>query len=189
MRAAAARIGLLLAHPAASLPAQAPPLQPGTRVQVHYACRPGAAGVWTRALRCARLRGTLAALTAQSIAVDAESGGGRVQIGLTSVSRLQRVHGQKSKIVTGMALGFAGGALLGTLALSATAQETPITAGGAVVYGALVGGVPGALVGAGIGGFVRVDRWEDVPPSAWRRAGAGAGAAPQRALVGVAVAF
>ena len=98
---------------------------------------------------------------------------GRVtRIPLSSVKRLEVVTGRKSKAGTGALLGLVVGAVTGaylgnywgSVDCSGTVGFTIcVEKGEAAALAALGFGLGGAGLGAIIGSFVKVDRWDEIP--------------------------
>ncbi|MBY0491145.1 MAG: hypothetical protein K2R93_14990 [Gemmatimonadaceae bacterium] len=98
--------------------------------------------------------------------------GRAIPLPLASISRLELSTGRRGHVVKGSVIGFAVGAVLG--AVSGASSTTPCrTNAGApcasdatsrsssIFAASSFLGVSGAMVGGGIGAFVRTDRWAD----------------------------
>jgi hypothetical protein len=152
--------GLAMAVPALS---QEPaPLTVGSRVRVKAeAANPH----W--------LVGRLLALPDDSVRLHVADSGAGVALPLATLASFEVSRGRQRQTGRGAWMGAATGALLGLILGAATYEECqscigpdPGT-GGSAILGAVIMGAFGVGVGALIGGNIRAERWEPVPPP-WR---------------------
>lgn len=72
--------------------------------------------------------------------------------------------GSQSHVLAGMGIGLLSGAAVGAVVgLAAASRDRGFSRGGLVATGAMLFGIPGALIGA-IAGSARSDRWQRVGP-------------------------
>ncbi len=122
-----------------------------------------------------RLVGTMLAMDPDSCVLDVEGRYKPVAVPLASLTSLQVSRGKRSLAGPGAVVGMLTGGIAGvSLALSACKVEGACRSNGEdkTVVVALVLGVGGAALGAGVGAllgaFKKVDRWEEVPLDAIR---------------------
>lgn len=132
----------------------APLLQPGVRVRVSTA--PASSPNW--------IVGTLIAVTNDRLAIRAQPDSGReIEIARTAVTRLEVSHGQRSRWLKGLGLGFlvgtGAGAVLGEVAIG----EGDLAPGHRALIGAALGAPLGALTGVVIGALSKSERWQEIP--------------------------
>ncbi|NIM48163.1 MAG: hypothetical protein GTN78_20795 [Gemmatimonadales bacterium] len=130
---------------------QSLPLEPGQRVRV---TAPN--------LRMRHQLATFEALRGDTLVVTADS---TMYCPLASVTRFEVDQGRKSEWKTGLIVGAFVGAIGGGIAgyviegIDDYSPEYPLpVAGGALAGAAVMGGL-----GAGIGAFIKTDRWEEIP--------------------------
>lgn len=155
-------IALLLA-PSSYLSAQDPqPVEVGERVRVKYDCtrRRSSRGNWVR-VRCQKEEGTLVALTSDSMVLQPAGQLNSPVVPLITVTRLDVRRGLHSHPWRGVFVG----ALVGGVATGAA--NTGNCLGWECVRkfanGSIVGLASGAIFGAGIGAFIKTERWEEIP--------------------------
>ena len=155
MRPGTFLFALLAVAPLSIVTAQETPLvKPGDRVRV---TAPDQA--------LSKYTGTLAGVYGDTLRLDT------LHVPLQSVTRLDVHRGQKSKAGTGALIGAGVGAAAGVItALVVCAEDNrdcENAGSGLTAAAALVLGVGGALLGAGLGAVVgsnvKVDRWEEIP--------------------------
>jgi hypothetical protein len=153
---------LLLAQPA-------PSLEPGARLRLTYPCpREGAATAGQERSEC-RSEGTLVLLHADTIALAAS--GASVSHGLSAVSRVEVSRGYRAHRLAAAGAGFLLGAGVtfvvlnsgGSTSLCNQSENQDAMNSGECLGLAALGGLAGAGLGAIIGGWIRTERWEDVP--------------------------
>jgi hypothetical protein len=85
-----------------------------------------------------------------------------LRIPLTEVQSIRVKRGRRSLWKEGAATFFVPGALLGAHVVERAAcdDEPDCTETGVAIKGALAFGIPSALLGAGLGALIKVDRWE-----------------------------
>lgn len=169
-------LGGILASP---LLAQRPAVSEGVRIRV----RPAGANRWTI--------GTLDSLTADSLFVS--TGGGTMAVGRSRNTSAELSWGRKRNTLKGALY---GGAILGAIgaglgAAFAAWEETEdgdlgIIEGASIVGG--VGALGGGLIGAGIGTFIRTERWQAVETESLRLA-LSVSPAPGGIRVGISASF
>lgn len=172
---AIAALTLLLA-PNVTLLAQqvAPSLEPGTRLRLTYPCdRGGRPAPGTESTRC-RAVGTLVVLSADTIALTtAESS---TSYGRNAVSRVEVSRGYRSHRLAGAGAGFLLGGVAtfvvlnsgGSTSLCNQSTNQDAVAPLECLGLSALGGVAGAGLGFLVGGFIRTERWQDVPPDRLR---------------------
>lgn len=171
MRAWAIIALAVLLAPSPTLLAQqpAPVLEPGTRLRLTYPCAresppaPGAEGAWCRTV------GSLVLVRADTIALaTAES---TTSHGLNAVSRVEVSRGYRSHRLAGAGAGFLLGGVATFVVLSSggstslcnqSANQDAVAPLECLGLSAL-GGLAGAGLGFLVGGFIRTERWQDVP--------------------------
>jgi hypothetical protein len=136
--------------------------------------------------------GTLQAVTGGELTLRVQlAGGGPAQethIPRASVVRLDVSRARHSKTLTGLGLGFVGGAIVGgVVGRLADVEGNDLAPQDAMLIGAGFGAGAGVLVGTLIGVSTRVDDWQPVPHSAISR-GPQYGA-PRRQVIGLSIRF
>jgi hypothetical protein len=107
--------------------------------------------------------GTVAALEANRLVVNAEERADRLAVPLADVTKLEVHRGKKPNVVAGALIGGGVGAALG-IALAAGCDGPDICeSGGAYVIAVPAAAALGAGLGALIGWLIKVDRWVEVP--------------------------
>jgi hypothetical protein len=142
--------------------AQASRPEPGARIRV--AAR-GVVGARPR-----QLAGVLVRLAADSLVVDTEPGG-TLALPTTDIEALAVSRGKHGHALAGAGVGFLVGAGVAYAVLSSGGSTSPCdetanqdAIGSTACLGlAALGGAAAAGLGAVIGGFVRTERWQDVP--------------------------
>lgn len=148
---------------------QAAFLQPGTRVRLTVPCElKGQPTPEENRPRC-RSEGNLLLLQADSLTLAAAEA--TTSYGVNTITRVEVSRGLRTHRLTGAGVGFlVGGGV--AFALLNTGGSTSLcdrsanqdAMGSAECIGlAALGGAAGAGLGAIIGGFVRTERWQDVP--------------------------
>ena len=143
-------------------------VKPGDRVQVTHDCSTSVRRGKTRT-ECRKDKGTLAAVTADSIVLSVDDRGTELGVPLPSVTLLEVSRGQKSAAGKGAGIGFLVGAGLGAGVggVFGAALGEGVCSGGCPAafagIGALGGGAVGTLIGLGIGAASKSERWEEVP--------------------------
>jgi hypothetical protein len=113
--------------------------------------------------------GSLVQLSSDSVTLAPEGGVSALTLGLARVRRIEVSEGEKSKLVTGAAIGFGLGATASLLFLAGFCSSSDTICGGDEWLTAFaVIALPPTLVGAGIGLLIRTERWREVelPPTA-----------------------
>ncbi|MCH7717632.1 MAG: hypothetical protein IH876_16010 [Gemmatimonadetes bacterium] len=172
MRHATILVAILAFVPLTSATAQVrrPPIKPGTRVRISHEC--GTRTLYGGATRidCRTDKGTLAALTADSVVLRIGEPATQLAVSLASVKRLEVVRGRKSNAATGAGIGLVVGMVAGAVIGYASYEEcegfcmfAPAGRGETAVFGAALFGLGGIVFGALIGASSKTDRWEEVP--------------------------
>jgi hypothetical protein len=168
--ASCAALALILA-PSITLLAQqpAPDLESGTRLRLTYLCAPdGQPALEPERARC-RSVGTLVQLDAGTIALT--TGESTTSHGLNAVSRVEVSRGYRSHRLAGAGAGFLlGGAATfvvlnsgGSTSLCNRSANPDAVAPLECLGLSALGGLAGAGLGFLVGGFIRTERWQDVP--------------------------
>lgn len=150
-RRAALVVALLLAAPGALEGQRPEELAPGSRVRVtapRYFAEPYV--------------GSLVRLTSDSITLHPESGGSALTLSLARVHSLELSAGEKSKVVTGAAVGFGLGATASLLFLAGFCGGDTVCGGDEWLRAFAVIALPPTLVGAAIGLMIRTEQWRVV---------------------------
>ena len=164
-------LGLTLASALTVLPSRADEGLPdderglwiGSRVRLETDNAPGV-----------RVMGNVVAMDDESLHLKPAVGSARdMRVPWESISGLEAVRGRRTLVGEGAAVGAVCGAVIGGLfgawarqmGCEGTCSINPL---GAVLAGAGIVSVPGALVGVIVGGSIPSDRWERVPPADWR---------------------
>ncbi len=155
-RALTACLALVLATPAAIAfgeDAAAGPLLEGDRVRL------AAPSVGPK-----RVVGQVLATREEGLRLRLEDGR-EVEVPLADIRHLEVARGRRSKTVEGAAIGALTGAVVLVAALIADRGVCDEDLGGCKAYGtvAVMGAIPGTLLGALIGSQVKTDRWKRVP--------------------------
>ncbi len=151
-------LALVLASPSVAVAAQQTPVTPGARVRI------SAPSVAENPLL-----GTVVALPADTLIVDAPGYADPLALPLASVARLEVSQGQESRTLKGAGIGSLIGAGAGLASAAIACAITGDCDSGdpytGLVYLSLgvLGAAAGALTGAIIGSTKEVDRWVDVP--------------------------
>jgi len=157
--------------PSVTLIAQEPArsLEPGARLRLTYPCEHDGAATAGKERRACRSEGRLVLLRADTIALAvAES---TMHRGLNAINRIEVSRGHRAHRLAGAGVGFLVGAGV-TFALLNTGGSTSLCnqsanqdaiGSGECLGLAALGGLAGAGLGVIIGGFVRTERWQDVP--------------------------
>ena len=172
MRHATILVAILAFVPLASATAQVqrPPIEPGTRVRISHEC--GTRTLYGGATRidCRTDKGTIAALTADSVVLRIGEPATQLAVSLASVNRLEVVRGRKSNVGTGAGIGLVVGMVAGAVFGYASFEECvsfcigpDIDRGENAVLGAAIFGLGGTVFGALIGASSKTERWEEVP--------------------------
>ncbi len=149
---ALALTALLFATPGALRAQRADDLAPGTRIRV-------------TAPRSSLdpYVGALVRLSAEAITLAPDHGDSQLTLPLNRVRRIEVSEGEKSKVVTGAAIGFGVGATASLLFLAGfCASSDTICGGDEWITAFAVIALPPTLVGAGIGLLIRTERWREV---------------------------
>ncbi len=145
-------------------------LDVGSRVRLTFPCELASPSFPESAGRTCRSDGRLALLTGDTIMIAA--GDSTLVYDLNAVSRVEVSRGRKSHWLAGAGIGFVVGAATAYVALSSggststcdqSANQDAVSTGECIALAALVGGVPGAGLGAVAGLFIRSERWQDAP--------------------------
>ena len=144
---------------------------PGERVRVKQDCAEvstDSSAIRVRTV-CPPHVGTFTMMAADSIVLGTGGSGSRTGVSLASVTSLEVSRGRMSRTGSGALVGFAVGAVYGAMQGGSWAQGCdephfwPCSDPAAMaVLGVFFGGI-GMGMGAMIGGFIRTDRWEEVP--------------------------
>lgn len=149
--------------------AQAAAPQPGARLRLTFPCEPqGQPSAGERRMRC-RAAGRLVRLQADTLTLDAAES--TTSYSVSAISRVEVSSGIRSYRLAGAGAGFLVGggvafALLhtgGSTSLCDRSANQDAIGSGECIGLAALGGLVGAGLGAIIGGFVRTERWQDVP--------------------------
>ncbi len=170
MRGVAAVFTVSLVVPFSTLSAQRPPpVAVGERVRIAHSCttRPVASGTRTD---CRQDAGTLTAVTIDSVVLRHENGATLLSLPLTSVASLDISRGKRSQFgrgaLIGLGVGVAGGGILGLvggLASDHCIDDPNPCPGAFAAWGAILGILPGLVVGGVAGAITKADRWEEIP--------------------------
>ena len=126
--------------------AQAPSLDPGTRVRV-----------WAPELGIEKQPGTFEALRGDTLVVTVDS---IILCPMTLVTRLDAYDGRTGHARTGAFIGMGAGAVIGAVTAVIICENAWCTVDGGVVMAGLgVGVLTGGLLGAGVGALIKTDRW------------------------------
>ena len=107
--------------------------------------------------------GSLVRFSNESVTLDVEAGMPALTVPLTRVRRIEVSEGERSKVVTGAAIGFGLGATASLLFLAGFCSSSDTICGGDEWLTAFaVIALPPTLVGAGIGLLIRTERWREV---------------------------
>ena len=150
-------LGALLLAPLADLAAQeTPSLAPGARVRVTTSTLNRITWSQNEMIK----EGTLVTLYADTLMLRAKGKSAPLAIPLAHVTRLDVSRGGASRLES-----VSKGALIGLFACGALAAlfVYKLTEGQGIFYGFLMGSVPGAAIGGGIGALMPGERWERVP--------------------------
>jgi hypothetical protein len=148
---------------------QAPSLEPGARLRLTYPCPREGAPAASQARSACRSEGTLVRLHADTIALAAA--GASVSHGLSAVSRVEVSRGYRTHRLPAAGAGFLLGAGVTFVVLNSggstslcnqSANQDAMSPGECLGLTAL-GSVVGAGLGALVGGWIRTERWDDVP--------------------------
>jgi len=160
------------------------PIESGQRLRISYDC----------GFTCRQAVGTVVALANDSITLATD--GAMERLSLAGVLQVERSRGVGSRLARGAAIGalVGTGLVFGTLVAagnesSSTSPCDPVNnqdaiggMGTCLGIAALLGGLPGGLLGAFIGSRIEVERWEDLPLNSLR-----VGVASRGRRVGLAV--
>jgi hypothetical protein len=132
---------------------QPPPLEPGVRVRIT-----------APDLGIEKQQATFQALRGDTLVIMTDTW---MECPLSSVTRIDRYQGQKSwgwwkGALIGLGAGATAGAIVGASEYEA-GNCVRFNKGNCAVIGAIVIGVPAALVGGVMAGTIKTDRWEEVP--------------------------
>ena len=140
---------LIVTVAVSTVQAQAPPLDPGTRIRV-----------WIPELGVEKQSAIFEALRGDTLVVTADS---TMYCPATSVTRLDVYDGRVGHTRTGAIIGVVAGAVIGAVTAVIICENAWCTVdGGVVMAGAGVGVLAGGLLGAGVGALIKTDRWEEV---------------------------
>ena len=164
-------VTLLTITPLTSTAAQVqrPPVELGTRVRISHECRTRTLYGGATRIDCRTDKGTIAALTADSVVLKVGKPATQLAVSLASVNRLEVVRGRKPNADTGAGIGLAVGFVAGAVFGYASSEECEsfcmleIGREEAAVMGAAMFGLGGFVFGALIGASSKTDRWEEVP--------------------------
>jgi len=147
---------------------EAGPLQLGRRVRVTHDCPSGASQVADQSTgRCRVHVGTL--VTVRGDTLQFTAGRSAVSVFRGSISKLQVQRGRRGHPLAGAATGFAVGSVVAFVVWNSSVgcdrqrSQDASSLLGCIEIAALSGGLPGGLLGLGIGSLIRTDRWEEVP--------------------------
>jgi len=159
LRIACMAAGLAVVAPTEILSQDKPSIRPGSRVRVT------APSVFNK-----RVAGTVDVVGSDTLAVNAEKGGGVLLVSLKDVTRLEVSDGRRSHAGLGAKIGLMTGFVTGFVIVVATYEECtdfcPVPDPGPVGTAAIAGvvfGIGGAALGAIVGALIKTDRWEEVP--------------------------
>jgi hypothetical protein len=131
-------------------------LEPGTRVRVSTA----PVGLWPD-----WMVGTIISVTDDHLIIRPERDSAQsIELARTALTHLEVSHGKRSKWLTGLGLGFLGGAAVGAAVGYNSGGYSDIL--GPEAFAAIVAipsALGGALIGGVIGAVIKVDRWQVVP--------------------------
>lgn len=158
----APRILLLAQQPA-------PSLEPGARLRLTYPCPPDGAPTAGQERSECRSVGTLVRIHADTIALAAS--GASVSHGLSAVSRVEVSRGYRAHRLAAAGAGFLLGAGVtfavlnsgGSTSLCNQSENQDAISSSECLGLTALGGLVGTGLGAIIGGWIRTERWEDVP--------------------------
>ena len=145
-------------------------LDAGSRVRLTFPCELASPSYSESADRTCRSDGRLTLVSGDTIMIAARDS--MWVYDLNEVSRVEVSRGRKSHWLAGAGIGFVVGAATAYVALSSggststcdqSANQDAVSVGECIALAALVGGVPGAGLGAVAGLFIRSERWQDVP--------------------------
>lgn len=163
---------MILMASGAPLMAQEPAagIDAGSRVRLTFPCELALPSSPESAGRTCRSDGRLTLISGDTILMVA--GDSTLAYDLNAVSRVEVSRGRKSHWLAGAGIGFVVGAATAYVALNSggststcdrSANQDAVSTGECIALAALVGGVPGAGLGAVAGLFIRSERWQDVP--------------------------
>lgn len=137
-------VSLLAVTPLLPVAAQAPPIEPGTRVRVTISDR----GI--------RHVGALRAVHSDTLVLDT------LRLVRTAITRLEVSPGRRGHAALGAAIGAVGLGVVGAVVGYEICQAADC---GDDADGAMLGGgagvVLGGLIGLGVGALIKTDRWEE----------------------------
>jgi hypothetical protein len=152
-------------------------IEPGARVRVKLECTESYTPPPTIMLRtiCPTHTGTVTALAADSIILETGAVRTRTAVPIASVTRLEVSQWRKSfgfgkGMLYGLLIGGGGGALVG--ALYGTQEDIECGLGDHLdgpcpelkaLFGVVLAGVPGTVIGGVVGALVKTEGWEEVP--------------------------
>ena len=109
-----------------------------------------------------KVAGTLVALDAEQLTIRV-GGDGPLTLDLASLSKFEVHRGQRRGVPEGAAIGLLGGGVLSGLFLASFCGGDNLCQTDEYVRAFAYIALPTALVGAVIGSFTTIDRWEEVP--------------------------
>ncbi len=169
MRHATILVAILAFTPLANATAQVP-VRPGARVRISHDCRTRTLSSGATRIDCRTEKGTLAALTADSVVLRIGEPATPLAVSLASVTRLDLYRGRRSLAGRGALIGLVVLGGFGAIAGFNLCELDETQAGCGLgdhllgsVYGGALFGLLGIVIGAVTGALIKTDRWEEVP--------------------------